>query len=253
VLLQRAPHYALRSPCMRQLQPAWRRGAQWVEGCRAKVRDAFWAGTARRKSPSGTRAVTVPGMLAAPGTMAAVRRFFLLTSLSIFLMTDGTPSGASAYESEASLIVKITKFVHWPPGTFANSRGVLRLCIVGTDASGDSIDGLAGQRLQDKVIAVARVASPEQSVSGCHILFVKKSERDRLAAVLDSTARSPVLTISDIDGFAAEGGVVGFSSVDGKIRFVINIAASKRAGLTFGAQLLQIAALSADARMDVRP
>jgi hypothetical protein len=168
-------------------------------------------------------------------------------------MAQGRLSDASASESEATLIVKIGKFVHWPAGAFANSPGILRVCVVGTDGGGESIDALAGQKLQDKVITVARVSSPEQSVAECHILFVKKSERDRVAAVLNSTAHSPALTISDIDGFAAEGGMVGLSSANGQIHFELNVAASKRAGLTFGAQLLQIAALSTNERMDVAP
>jgi hypothetical protein len=238
---------------MTPLQPVWCRGQEWVEGHCAKGRDAFRASAEQRRRLPATCTVTLARYSSVPEAKAALRRFLALAALSIFLMADGTPSDASASESEASLIVKIAKFVHWPTGTFANYPSVLRLCVVGTDAGSENIDGLAGQKLQDKVIAVAQIASPEQSVSACHILFIKKSEADRLAAVLDSAAHSPVLTISDIDGFAGQGGMVGFSRVDGKIHFEINAAASKRAGLTFGAQLLQIAALSTDERMDLRP
>jgi len=84
-------------------------------------------------------------------------------------------------------------------------------------------------------------------------VFIRKSERGRIAALLKSTARSPVLTVSDIEGFASAGGMVGFKSVDGRTQFEINIAATKRAGLTIGAQLLQIAALSTDERSDTGP
>ena len=129
----------------------------------------------------------------------------------------------------------------------------MRLCILGTDEGGESIDSLAGQKLQEKVIAIARVTSPDQSVAECHMIFIRKSERARLAAVLQSIERSPVLTISDIEGFASSGGMVGFSSADGRVQFEINVAASKRVGLTIGAQLLQIASLSADPTMDAGP
>jgi hypothetical protein len=37
------------------------------------------------------------------------------------------------------------------------------------------------------------------------------------------------------------------------VHFQINVAASKRVGLTIGAQLLQIASLSADQTMDAGP
>jgi hypothetical protein len=173
--------------------------------------------------------------------------------LALLCVLSTGHSAAAAYQSEAALIVKIGKFVHWPAGTFADSGGVLRLCIVGTDDDRGSIDSLAGQKLQDKVIAIARLSNPDQSVAKCHIVFVRKSERDRLAALLQATAGSPVLTMSDIDGFAAEGGMVGFSNTDGAIHFEINAAASKRAGLSIGAQLLQIAALSTNGHADAGP
>jgi hypothetical protein len=197
--------------------------------------------------------VTLQRSLLLPEALVAAYRLPILTALAIFLSAHGALSMAAGSEPESALILKIGKFVHWPPGTFANSAGVLRLCIVGTDSGGESIDALAGQKLQDKIIAVVQVADSGPPVSDCHILFIKKSERDRLGAVLDAAAHSPALTISDIDGFAAEGGMVGLTSAAGTLHFEINVAASKRAGLTFGAQLLQIAALSADQRMDARP
>jgi hypothetical protein len=174
-------------------------------------------------------------------------------ALFVAVIAHSAPSDASARESEAALIIKIVKFVHWPPGTFTSSGGIVRLCVVGADEGGDLIDRLAGQKLQDKTIAVARVASSAESVTACHIVFIRKSERNRLIAVLDATARSPVLTMSDIEGFASAGGMVGFSASDGRTQFEINVAAAKRAGLAIGAQLLQIAALGAEARADAGP
>ena len=194
-----------------------------------------------------------PGDTATPGAMATARRSFSVACLCLLLIGQTAPSGAAAYESEAALIFKIGKFVRWPAGTFTHSQGILRLCILGTDEGGESIDSLAGQKLQEKVIAIARVTSPDQSVTECHMIFIRKSERARLAAVLQSIARSPVFTISDIEGFASSGGMVGFSSADGRVQFEINVAASKRVGLTIGAQLLQIASLSADPTMDAGP
>lgn len=181
------------------------------------------------------------------------RTLFGCAALCALLMAQSAPSDASAYESEAALIIKIGKFVHWPAGTFANSGGIVRLCVVGTDDGGDDIDRLAGQKLQEKTIEVARLSSSAESVADCHIVFFRKSERDGLVAVLGATASSPVLTMSDIAGFASDGGMVGFRTTDGRTQFEINVPATKRAGLTIGAQLLQIAALGPGERSDRRP
>jgi hypothetical protein len=186
--------------------------------------------------------------------MSKVRQALLgCVVLGALLTAHAASSDSSADESEAALIIKIGRFVHWPPGTFANSGGVIRLCVVGIDDGGDLIDRLAGQKLQDKTIAVARLASSAEPVTACHIVFISKSERGRFVAVLNATATSPVLTMSDIAGFAADGGMVGFRTADGGTRFEINVPATKRAGLTIGAQLLQIAAQGSEERLGHGP
>jgi hypothetical protein len=253
---------------MRRLQHGSRRGAALIEvgagatQLRKRLASRYTARNLRmaarvtrasqRASLPSTRAVRVHRYIASLCAMAMARAVGLAL-LGVLSTGQIAPAVAAANQSEATLIVKIGKFVHWPAATFANSGGVLRLCILGTGDDSGSIDSLAGQKLQDKVIAIAQLAHPDPSVAKCHIVFVRKSERDRLAAVLQATARSPVLTISDIDGFAAAGGMIGFSNIDGAVHFEINVAASKRAGLSIGAQLLQIAALSTNEHAGAGP
>jgi hypothetical protein len=260
---------------MRRVQKGWRRSAARVElrssphesrassAWRFALRNLRRAAHAALCTPAkrasewrtilpSTRAVTVPSTVAMLGAMAMARSAGLAL-LCVLATGASAPTDAAANQTEAALIVKIGKFVHWPVGTFTNSGGVLRLCILGAGDGSESIDNLAGQRLQDKVIAITRLSNPDRSVTECHIVFVRKSERERLAAVLQAAAHSPVLTMSDIDGFAAAGGMVGFNTTDGAIHFEINVAASKRVGLSIGAQLLQIAALSTNEHADAGP
>jgi hypothetical protein len=176
-----------------------------------------------------------------------------LVSMCFLLLAHSASAAVPEYKIQAALIIKIGKFVRWPEGAFSGAGGTLRLCIVGRDDFGESIDSLAGQTLQGRVIAISRLSAPEESETECRIVFISASERDRVAAFLTSIARSPALTISDIDGFAAQGGMVGFATTASKIHFEINAAASKRAGLEIGAQLLQLSTLVADRRLDVKP
>jgi hypothetical protein len=176
-----------------------------------------------------------------------------VASLCLLLTCQPSPAAVSEYDTKAALILKIGKFVHWPQDAFANSGGMLRLCIVGRDDFGPSADNLAGHRLQGQTITIARLSDPGQSASDCRIIFISASERERLPALLDSIVGDPVLTISDIDGFASRGGMIGFATTASKVRFEINAAASKRAGLAIGAQLLQLATLIDAGVMDAKP
>jgi hypothetical protein len=185
--------------------------------------------------------------------MATARGFFTLTCLCLLSLLYTASAAVPEFKSKAALIFKIGKFVRWPEDAFTGAGGTLRLCIVGRDDFGESMDSLAGQALQGRVIVIARLADLAQAATNCRIVFISGSERDRLPALLSSVARSPVLTISDIDGFASQGGMVGLATSASKIHFEINAAASKRAGIKIGAQLLQLATLVGDQPPDAKP
>jgi hypothetical protein len=198
-------------------------------------------------------AVAADRSISRRSALAAASRSFGLAFLCLLLVGQDAAAALPEYKSKAALIFKIGKFVRWPDAAFTGGDGTLRLCIVGNDDFGASIDSLAGQMLQGRAIVIARLTDPEQSATECRIAFISASERDRVPALLQSVARSPVLTISDIDGFAAQGGMIGLSSTANRIHFEINAAASKRAGLEIGAQLMQLATLIDAQRTDPRP
>lgn len=54
------------------------------------------------------------------------------------------------------------------------------------------------------------------------------------------------LTISDIEGFAERGGVIGFIALENKIHFAINVDAAERMGLKISSQLLRLAKIVKD-------
>ncbi len=157
------------------------------------------------------------------------------------------------YAVKAALIFKIGKFVRWPDAALQANAGTLHVCIVGRDDFGEDIDALAGQRLQGQSIAIDRLPHPEQSASGCTIVFISRSEHARLPAVLAALAGHPALSVSDIDGFAAQGGMVGLATQGGRVSFQINPAAATRAGLEIGAQLLQLATVVGDQHGEASP
>ena len=86
---------------------------------------------------------------------------------------------------------------------------------------------------------IAQVSRPEE-IGTCQLLFVSYSERRNLAAILDSAGRRRVLTVSDIDRFAASGGMIGFVESEGRIRMEVNLEAVRNADLRISSQLLKL-------------
>ena len=169
----------------------------------------------------------------------------LVAALLVALPASG---GVSEYELKAALIYKISKFVRWPPTGEKSLSMPLRLCVVGRDYFGAAIDVLNGQAVQGQTIEVVRPAAGELAAASCQIVFISRSELKNLTSLLMCTTGKPVLTISDIDGFAARGGTVEFATKDKKLGFRINPETARRAGLEFSAQLLQLATIVSNGR-----
>jgi hypothetical protein len=80
-----------------------------------------------------------------------------------------------------------------------------------------------------------------ENVKGCQLLFVGARESKRIPAVLASARDSSVVTVGESDGFAQEGGVIGFILEENKIRFEINVQAARHAGIKISSRLMLLA------------
>ncbi len=81
-----------------------------------------------------------------------------------------------------------------------------------------------------------------QEISSCHILFISQSEESRVGMALEQARRFPVLTVSDIEGFASRGGAIGlFMNRQNKIKFEVSLKSANNANLKIDAQMLEVA------------
>ncbi|MGH9815001.1 MAG: YfiR family protein [Candidatus Acidiferrales bacterium] len=146
----------------------------------------------------------------------------------------------SEFEAKATYLYNLGKFVEWPEPALAQGDS-FAICVLRRDPFGPILDGtLVGQTLKGKP-AVARRIARVQDAAGCRILFISASQRAQLAHILAAVSGMPVLTLSDIEGFAARGGMVQFVLDDRRVRFELNVAPAASAGLTLSAQLLRVA------------
>ena len=77
---------------------------------------------------------------------------------------------------------------------------------------------------------------------GCGLgLFLRRPKTAGLAALCGQLKDSPVLTVSDVDGFAQQGGMVNLLLVNNTVKMEINQAAAEGAGLQISSKLLKLA------------
>jgi hypothetical protein len=170
----------------------------------------------------------------------AVVACLLLSGLAWSAPTALTGATASReYQVKSVFLFNFTQFVEWPANVFARANTPLVIGVLGEDPFGAYLDEtVRGETANGRPLIVARYRRV-QEVGDCQVLFISRSETDRLEQILASLVGKPVLTVSDVEGFARRGGMIDLATVVGKTQLRINLQAAKEAQLTLSSKLLR--------------
>lgn len=145
------------------------------------------------------------------------------------------------YQVKAVYLFNFARFVEWPAENGAGKDGTFVVCVLGDDPFGTFLDTtLAGETVAGRNVVAQRITKPQEAAA-CRILFVSTSEESHLKELFEVIAKKSVLTVSDIPQFAQRGGMIGFVTDEGKVRFEINLTSATDAGLTLSSDLLKVA------------
>lgn len=165
----------------------------------------------------------------------------LLLAVMIAGRASAQPAGRPEYQVKAVFLFNFTLFAQWPPEAFAQDTSPLVIGVVGDDPFGRFLDeAVRGEKVGSRAVIVQRARQLED-LPTCHVLFVSQSEAPRLTQVLAAARARSILTVSDIEGFTAAGGMIRFLREGGKVRLRINVDAAKAAGVTLSSTLLRSA------------
>lgn len=195
--------------------------------------------------------IRAPCALAASGPGSRIRRFgwSLLAPLvivALFLVSLQARGFEPSREDriKAAIVYKVGKFVDWPSSAFPTPDAPLTICLLGDDDFAAALQGVAGRTVQGRridfrIIGVSSMAK----ANACHILFLPRSASGRVGSIARTLRGKPVLTISDIPGFARSGGMISLVRIGNRIGFEIAPDAARASGLSVRAQLLDLAEL----------
>jgi hypothetical protein len=170
------------------------------------------------------------------------RFLFAFAAGALFCATAAAQSDQpSEYQVKAAFLFNFTKFVEWPEDSVGDPHSPIVIGIIGDDPFGGSLIGIvAGEKVQGRPIVIMKYRRGDD-LRRCHILFVSGSERLHTAQILTGLQDASVLTVSDIDGFAAAGGMMQFVKQGNRIHFVVNLDAATQAKLRVSSKLLALA------------
>jgi hypothetical protein len=161
--------------------------------------------------------------------------------LAVAAVPAQNPAEQLELQKKAECINSFTRFVDWPARKFPRPDTPFVIGIYGTDNLSDLLQELIQDRqIKGRPVIIKHLQIKEE-LRTCHVLFISRSERDRLGPILGEVRRENVLTVGECDGFLDKGGIVNFVNVGGQIRFQIQPANAAREKLIISSRLLQLA------------
>jgi hypothetical protein len=210
---------------------------------------AFLAGGARLSQPQHVRLrkrsrrfeASRANLRAAAGT-AALRNLALALFLLAFpLARCGAQTGTQhEYELKAGILYRIIEYVEWPAGSLPENQPVLQIGLLGQIPHPEALEVLDGKKIQGRKLIVKRLAGLSAAAE-CQVLFIGASEKPRLPEIVADIKDRPVLTVSEVEGFADNGGMVNLVPAQNRIVMEINREVAGRARLSISSQLLKLA------------
>jgi len=179
----------------------------------------------------------------APATGGRAGRARWLAALGVILAVGqgwAQDVPTKEYEIKAAFLFNFVQFVKWPPAAFASPDAPLCIGILGPDPFAGALDDtIRGEAVNGHKLVLQR-SNNIDDLRGCQMIFVARSEANDVGPILTAVNSGPILTVSEIDHFAQDGGDIGFYLSNGKVRFEINPEAARRVGLKISSQLLAL-------------
>ncbi len=170
--------------------------------------------------------------------------FALFLLVAVVFPGSNTAAAKSEEAVQAALILKFAKFVEWPRTEFRSASSPIVIGVLGDDRLRELLTFMAiDKKVSGRELKVVD-ANTSSSWSSVQILFIDESESDKLSRVLTSVNGKSVLTVSEAEGFAEQGGMIYLGRGSKKLNLTINTAATRAARLNVDSKLLGIATIT---------
>ncbi len=162
----------------------------------------------------------------------------------IFIVTGCLAGGSVSAFSElntnqikSAYLFQISKFVFWPEERKQFDH--FNLCLLGPDSYQGNLQKMQGRTVFNKAIKFQRVQTLADAQK-CHLLVLSSPARINPLELSAWLRTHPVLTVAD-GAQNIDKAMVVFVLEDQRVRLHINIDLARIAGLSFAANLLEVA------------
>lgn len=143
---------------------------------------------------------------------------------------------------KAGLIYNFLKFTAWPESSLSQNGGKLNVCLFGGDPFDGYLYPLEGRTAQQYLISIKKIDAINQ-LNSCNLIVVHHDRKGSLPQLFQSLKGKPILTISDINDFARQGGMVEMVKEEERVNLYINEKEASNAGVQIQSRILKFAKL----------
>lgn len=158
--------------------------------------------------------------------------------------TAADPDGSQEYTLKAAFLLNFLKFTDWTRET-APSNSPCVVAVLGEDPFGPVLETtVADKTVRGRPIRVVRFANARsltESDEQFHVLFVASPADRRMEEVLKAVGSRSALIVGETPDFCDRGGVIGFVTIENRLRFNVNLDAARLMGLKISSQMLKLA------------
>ncbi len=182
--------------------------------------------------------------------------FCLVLCAVCAVASDDVSAENREYKIKAAFIYNFIKAVEWPQEHIEDANTIV-IGIIGHNLFGDAFKPVEDKIVKDRHLVFRVFKGPSENdnkdsdkqeemfdvtgVRACHVLFICSSEVEYIDDILDAVKEYPILTVSEVDGFLAAGGVINFVPGADKPVFEVSLIAGRKTGLAISSKLLRIA------------
>ncbi|MFC4362286.1 YfiR family protein [Simiduia curdlanivorans] len=162
--------------------------------------------------------------------------------LPLSAQADRLSDNYSGRKALVSYIASLAKHVTWPDSTFRDGKDPIVICVFGADPFNGGLEAKLKERnVARRQLAVRQLGSDLEAIGlGCHQVFISAGEKSRVKEILHRLDNLSVLSLSDMEGFAAAGGMIGFVGSGNLIAMQINRTRLLTSGLEVAPALLRL-------------
>jgi len=162
---------------------------------------------------------------------------------------------------KAAFLYNFINFVDWPEERIADSNQPITVGVIGSRYFLKAFEPVKHKKIKGREIALRYFPGYEKlkksqkaddsqwnkkigTLKSCHVLFLCTRHLGSIESsgrIIKALEDSPVLTVSETDGFLESGGIINFLMEDEKVRFEINNTTAKQAKLKIRSKLLRLA------------